>query len=430
MSQYDRLPQGASLDVTRFTLAIPDTQLADFNQLLRLSKLGPKTYENLQKDGRFGLTYDWMSTAKSHWETKFDWRHHEKRINSFPNYLAHIRDDDGREHDIHFAALFSEKPNAIPVLCIHGWPGSFLEFLDMLSVFKKRYTSQDLPYHLIIPSLPGYAFSSTPPLDRDWALADSARLMNKLMLGLGFGASGYAVQGGDIGSYTARIIAATYPSCKVMHLNFCVMPYPEAAAEAAAAEGSTLPPLDEAEKTGLDRGDAFGKTGTAYALEHATRPATIGFTLSSSPLALLAWIAEKFQDWTDTTPPLDQILEAVTLYWLTDTFPRAIYPYRGELVEDKSHPDDKSRPDEHYRQLFKKGPERYMPHSDPALYCHKPFGYSWNPKEMAPIPKSWAATTGNLVWFKRNASGGHFGAMEEPETMADDIEGFLGQVWQ
>jgi microsomal epoxide hydrolase len=416
MSNYDRVPKDTSLKLTSFTVAISDEELNDFKELLRLSRLGPKTYENLQKDGRFGVTYEWMLNAKIHWETKFDWRRNEEHINSFPNYLAQIEDDGGEVHDVHFVALFSEKPDAIPLMCIHGWPGSFLEFLDMLSVFRTRYTSRELPYHLIIPSLPGYAFSSTPSLQKDWSLTDSACLLNKLMVGLGFG-SGYAVQGGDIGSYTSRIMAAKYDSCKAMHLNFCVMPYPENAVD------DNLP-LEETEKEGLDRGDTFGKTGTAYALEHTTRPATIGFVLSSSPLALLAWIGEKFQDWTDTTPSLDQILETVTLYWLTDTFPRAIYPYRGELVESASHSNG-----DNYRDIFKKGPARYMLHSDPRMFCHKPFGYSWNPKEIAPIPKSWAATTGNLVWFKRHTKGGHFAAMEQPDTMADDIEEFLGQVW-
>jgi microsomal epoxide hydrolase len=416
MSNYSRLPKETSLELTRFTIDIPEEELNDFTDLLRLSKLGPQTYENLQRDGRFGVTYEWMFNAKSHWEANFDWRRHEKRINSFPNYLAHIKDDDGEEYDVHFVALFSDKPEATPVMCIHGWPGSFLEFLDMLTIFKKRYAPQKLPYHFIVPSLPGYAFSSTPPLQKDWKLVDSARLMDKLMVGLGFG-SGYVVQGGDIGSYTSRIMAAKYDSCKAMHLNFCVMPYPE-----NATTGSL--PLEEPEKEGLERGDTFGKTGTAYALEHATRPATIGFVLSSSPLALLAWIGEKFQEWTDTTPDMDQILEAVTLYWLTNTFPRAIYPYRGELVESPSHSvgDD-------YRNVFKKGPDRYMLHSDPELFCLKPLGYSWYPKEIAPTPKSWAATTGKLVWFKRHTKGGHFAAMEQPETMADDIEEFLSQVW-
>ena len=391
MSCYNRLPKEASLKLTTFKVAISDKELGEFRELLRLSKSGPKTYENLQNDGRFGVTYEWMLNAKSHWETKFDWRRHEERINSFPNYIADIKDEDGDEHAIHFVALFSEKHDAIPLMCIHGWPGSFLEFLDMLSTFKKRYTAQELPYHIVIPSLPGYAFSSTPPLQKDWILTDSARLMNKLMVGLGF-ESGYAVQGGDIGSYTSRIMAAKYDSCKAMHLNFCIMPCPESAAEKSL-------PLDEAETQGLSRGGTFGKTGNAYALEHATRPATIGFVLSSSPLALLAWIGEKFLDWTDATPSLDQILEAVTLYWLTDTFPRALYPYRGELVKSEASFEK----EDDYRLVFKKGPERYMVHSDPQLFCQKPFGYSWNPKEIAPIPRSWAATTGNLVWFRRHS---------------------------
>ncbi|TKA68166.1 hypothetical protein B0A49_06294 [Cryomyces minteri] len=169
------------------------------------------------------------------------------------------------------------------------------------------------------------------------------------------------------------------------------MPCPESVAEDSLR-------LEEMEKEGLNRGDELGKTGTA--------------------------IGEKFRDWSDTTPSLDQILEAITLYWLTETFPRAIYPYRTalfldvkELVKDSPQP----KGDDDYRHIFKKGPERYILHSDPGLYCKKPFGYSWNPKEIAPIPKSWAATTGNL--------GGHFAAMEQPEDMANDIEDFLAQVW-
>ncbi|KAL2356293.1 Alpha/Beta hydrolase protein [Cryomyces antarcticus] len=365
--------------------------LHEFKALLRLSRLGLKTYENLRNDGRFGVTHEWMVEAKlSSCRTinnrSLTRRTCEKRINGFPNYLARI-EDDGEEYDLHFVALFSEMPDAIPVMCIHGWPGNFLEFLDVLSTFRKKYTPQGLPYHLIVPSLPGYAFSSTPPLHKDWTISDSARLMHKLMVGLGF-ESGYAVQGGDIGSYTARSLAAKFDSCKV---NFCIMLCLESVAEDSLR-------LEEREKEGLNRGDEFGKTGTAYAMEHTTRPATIGFVLSSSPLAM---IGEKFRDWSDTTPSLDQILEAVTFYWLTETFPRAIYPYRT----------------------------RYVLHSDPSLYCKRPFGYSWNPKEIAPIAKSWAATTGNLVWFRRHTKGGHFAAMEQPDNMANDIENFLAQVW-
>lgn len=138
---------------------------------------------------------------------------HEDKINSFPQFIAPIVDDGGRCYHIHFVALFSRKPDAIPILLLHGWPGSFLEFLPMLDLFSNEYTPESLPYHLVVPSLPGYTFSSPPPLDKDFRIEDVARLFNKLAIQLGFG-EGYVVQGGDIGSKISRVIAAEHDACK------------------------------------------------------------------------------------------------------------------------------------------------------------------------------------------------------------------------
>ena len=294
-------------------------------------------------------------------------------------------------------ALFSKKKDAIPITLTHGWPGSFLEFLDIFEHFKQKYSEDNLPYHLIATSLVGYTFSSTPPLDRDWTNADSARIINKIMVGLGFG-DGYIAQGGDVGSYVSRVLAVSYPGCKAMHLNFNNM-----------YEPASKPEIDDWDRKLIEKAQTFIKTGAAYAQEHGTRPATIGFTLASSPLALLAWIGEKFLEWTDQDPPLSKILDSVTLYWLTQTFPRAIYPYR---------------------QAFSRGPERYMQHQDPQYYCEKPMGYSSFPKEIYPSPRAWVETTGNLVWFKRQEKGGHFAAMECPEELSDAVEDFVRQVWK
>lgn len=141
-------------------------------------------------------------------------RNCEKQINSFPNFTTPIKDDHGYEYTIHFIALFSQKPDAIPVAFFHGWPGSILEFLSMLNLIRKQYPkSEDLPYHIIVPSLPGYAFSSGPPTDRDCGTPDMAPVMNKLMISLGFG-SGYVAQGGDLGSFVARQLAVEYDECK------------------------------------------------------------------------------------------------------------------------------------------------------------------------------------------------------------------------
>lgn len=117
------------------------------------------------------------------------------------------------ELSIHFVALFSQKEDAIPVILLHGWPGSFLEFLPLLQIFREEYIPSTLPYHFIVPSMPGYAFSSGPPLDRNFTVFDVARIFNKLMNDLGFG-SGYVAQGGDIGSSVGRVLAVEYASCK------------------------------------------------------------------------------------------------------------------------------------------------------------------------------------------------------------------------
>lgn len=256
-------------------------------------------------------------------------RSHEQYLNAFPHYTLPVKDPlDGRTFTIHFIALFSTAPNATPLVLYHGWPGSFIEFLSILLLLQKKYPDPaTLPYHVVVPSLPGYAFSSKPPLDKDWSDHDSARVLNQLMIELGLGSranggvGGYIAQGGDIGSNIARIQAAQFDDCIAAHLNLIILPQKPAGVPDDA--------VDALEARQLARGQDFVMTGSAYAREHGTRPATIGLVLSASPIALLAWIGEKFLAWTDQDPSVDTILESVTLYWLTDTFPTAIYSYRA-----------------------------------------------------------------------------------------------------
>ena len=220
--------------------------------------------------------------------------------------------------------------------------------------------------------------------------------MDNLMATLVFG-DGYIAQGGDVGSKVARVIAARHPSCKSLHINFCIMPEPE------QVTGS----ISEAEQIGLERAAEFAKMGSAYALEHATRPSTIGFVLGSNSISLLAWIGEKFLSWSDEDPPIDVILESVSLYWFTDCAATSLYPYR---------------------HLFTPGV--VGAHEKPEWYCKKPFGFSWFPKELAPIPKAWVETTGDLGFHREHSSGGHFAALEKPDELWADIEAFVKQVWQ
>ncbi|KAJ4154418.1 hypothetical protein NW765_015175 [Fusarium oxysporum] len=138
---------------------------------------------------------------------------------------------------------------------------------------------------------------------------------------------------------------------------------------------------------------------------HATRPSTIGLILSSSPLALLAWVGEKFLSWSDEDPPLEEILTSVSLYWLTDSFPTSIFPYRQRF--DPDYPGA---------------------HDHPKWKISKPLGYSWFPFELAPIPVSWVKTTGNLVFWRDHKRGGHFAALERPEELLKDFEEFIEQI--
>ncbi|EUC37785.1 hypothetical protein COCCADRAFT_33094 [Bipolaris zeicola 26-R-13] len=380
---------------TPFELHVEEEKLQDFKTLLKLSPIAKETYENKQDEGghgRFGISRKWIVDAKKEWLETFDWRKEENIINSFPNFKTTINDDDGNKYDIHFVALFSTKPDTIPIAFFHGWPGSFLEFVPMMDLLRGKYTQDTLPYHIIVPSLPGFALSSDPPVNKDWKAIDTSRIMHKLMLSLGFGKSGYLVQGGDIGSIFSRQIAAMYPECKGMHLNFMLT-------KDIKDYSSPSDVITSAEKVGIERGDAFIAVGHAYAREHETKPSTIGLVLSSSPIAQLAWIGEKFLAWTDpsTRPSLNTILADITLYWLTGCYPTSIYTYRDNRK---------------------------------TLYVDKPTGYSWFPYEISPIPQAWAEKTAKVVFFRAHEKGGHFAALERPEVLWADVEEWAKIAWQ
>ncbi|KAF4470622.1 epoxide hydrolase [Fusarium albosuccineum] len=214
--QFNRVPAAAIVQPEHFTLHVPDAQISAWRSLLEHSAIAPQSRENTQ--AQFGVTRGWIVDAKNAWLNDFDWRRTEERINSHPNFKMTIQDSASGELNIHFVALFSQKIDAVPIMLLHGWPGSFLEFLPMLSLFAKKYSPETLPYHIIVPSLPGYALSSGPPLDRDFTLADGARIMNQLMINLGF-SNGYIAQGGDVGSMISRILSESSNECKAIHVN-------------------------------------------------------------------------------------------------------------------------------------------------------------------------------------------------------------------
>lgn len=278
-----------------FSLKISDSDYSDLLQSIEISSLGPLTYDNAFDDGRHGISYHWMKRAKEYWQHEFDWRAQEKRINSFPNYKMDIEDEKG-DVEMHFVGLWSQRQNAKPLVLLHGWPGSFLEFLPALEVLSARHGT-DLPFHVIVPSLPGYALSSGPPTDADWKAKDAARIVHTMVTSLGF--EQYIVQGGDVGSWIAALLATTYEEVVGIHRRFrnifsrlikVILTTPVNMLVTLDSVDPKDPELSTLERDVIERGSKrFVAPTVGAAIMNSTRPATIGILLHASPIALLAW---------------------------------------------------------------------------------------------------------------------------------------------
>ncbi|KAA8905673.1 Alpha/Beta hydrolase protein [Sphaerosporella brunnea] len=367
----------ATIPVRSFTVSFTDDEVHNMTALVKLSKLARPTYEGQSRN--FGLTSEWMKLAKATWENDYDWRTTEARINSLPQYLATIGDQT-----IHFVGIFSEDPDAVPLLLLHGWPGSFFEFYPLIDELKK---STQPSFHIVAPSFPGYMFSSPPPLQKDFRQIDAAHIIDELMIGLGLGP--YIAVGGNMGAQAARALTAR-ERCRGCHLSM-FLPH--------ATPCGPEDELPEHEIAGLARGREWLANSRAYLMLHGTRPSTIAHLVSSSPIALLAWIGEKFMDWTDEDPPVEFVLEMASLWWLTECYPTTVYPYREFM----------NMTDE-WKELWR---------------IKKPFGFSWFPKEVVPQPRSWIAGEGDLIFFNTHKTGGHFPAFEKPVEFSRDIVGFV-----
>ncbi|OXH21695.1 microsomal epoxide hydrolase [Cryptococcus neoformans] len=393
---YSDLPNKPTIPVEPFKLSVPDEDINELRTLLKSNRIAKESYENVSaEENKFGITRKWLVNMKDEW-IKLDWRRQEERINSLPAFKTKVKNSDGSVFSVHFTALFSKKKDAVPIILSHGWPGSFYEFVPMMEMVKKKYSPEDLPFHLIVPSLPGWLFSTPPPKDREFKVKDVGYLFNGLMEGLGFG-GGYVAQGGDIGSYVSNELGANYPACKIIHVNYSNPP-PRPLPSPGFPEQEASPPSAE------DLLELLQKFG--YALEHSTRPATVGLVVGSNPLSLLAWIGEKFLEWTDESPSVETTLTMTSLYWFTDCFTTSIYTYRYGL-----------------------GAKRHET-AEQSSYQKCPLGYSQFPKEIVEIPAEWVKAHSNMVWSKKHKSGGHFAALEKPELLWADIEEFVNSHWE
>lgn len=420
MALFSALPGPTQKDAVKpFTVNIPDAELERTKTLLQLSSIASECYENAMPDGKsdLGLRREWLVEAKRVWETEFDWRAREAQINAFPNFTASIpltRSPANAKVNIHFVGIFSQDPDAVPVVFLHGWPGSILEFLPLFRLLVEKYPDPtQLPYHLIAPSLPGFTLSDAFPNDQNYGMEDAAQVIDHLVASV-LGLSGYLVQGGDIGSRIGRILAARYDTCAGALLNFSPVPPPP---------DFDMSTLTSAERKGVERGKWFMNDGSAYAGEQATRPATLGLALSSSPLALLAWVGEKYLDWTDpasfpvarrgemySRELMEEVIASVSLYWLTGRIHTSFFSYREAFALNGNPPLSSNA------QYVVRKPKK--------------FGFLWFPFEVNPVPRAWIERYSDVCFWREHEAGGHFAQLEQPELVIKGLEDFVGEQFR
>jgi pimeloyl-ACP methyl ester carboxylesterase len=371
--------------ITSFRIDIEQSQLDDLKHRLRATRFA----DQIPGTGwELGIDIEYLKDLVRYWEQAYNWRRQEAELNLWNQFCTNI--DDQR---IHFLHIQSKHAAATPLLMVHGWPGSFIEFsaiIDLLVNPEPHGRSASDAFHLIIPSRPGYGFSGITR-NRGWCPSRIARTFAELMRRLGY--RRYGVQGGDWGAIVTERVALCDPDHVIgLHTN---MPIADPPAEPIS--------LAQNEESDLADTQRFIQTGAAYSAIQGTRPQTIGQSLNDSPAGLCAWIIEKFRSWSDCDGDLesvftrDQLLTNVMLYWLTGTATSAARLYfeafRGGLGSSER--------------------------------INTPTGVARFPKELVRQPRAWIERRYNVVRWSNMPRGGHFAAMEQPELLAGDIAGFF-----
>jgi pimeloyl-ACP methyl ester carboxylesterase len=374
-----------------FLVDVPDDVLTDLTHRLRRTRfpneIGGAGWEQ-------GTDLSYLRDLVTYWLDEYDWRAHEKRLNTLPQYTTAI---DGQR--VHLINARSPEPNALPLLLVHGWPGSVIEFLDVLGPLTDPAAHGGRPedaFHVVAPSLPGYAFSG-PTTEPGWHPRRIAAAFVELMPGLGY--DRYGAQGGDWGSVVTANVADLDPGHVAgLHLNFVVVPPPD---------GDDTP-LSATEQRDLEAMRTWRKTGAGYQEIQGTRPQTLGYALEDSPAGLAAWIVEKFRAWSDCDGDIersftkDQLLTNVMAYWVTGTATSSTRLYYEMRQAGRA--------------------------AVPAGTIGVPTGIANYPAEITRMPRHWVEHRYNVVHWTEPPRGGHFAAMEVPDLFVDDVREFFRTV--
>jgi epoxide hydrolase len=333
-----------------------------------------------------GAPLGWLKELAGYWRNTYEWRTSEAQLNQYPQFTTEI---DGQR--IHFLHVRSSQPGAKPLLITHGFPSSVAEFMRLIEPLTSPATGQ--AFHVVAPSLPGYAFS-TPLSATGWTMGRTARAWAELMRRLGY--QRYGVHGGDIGGGVSGLVASLDGEHVIgMH----VVTDPMTAANTATflpGMADRLDASDPADKLILDRMEAFRKEGSGYLAIQNSRPQTIGYGLTDSPLLQLAWIAEKVHEWTDLPVDRDQLLTTVSLYWFTGSGASAAH-----TLYDQAHSSDWGAPP-----------------GVPQGFAV--FGADETVRKLVPAPAG--------AHWSEFPRGQHFPAMEAPAQLAADLQAFYGPL--
>jgi len=368
----------ANDEITAFRVEVPEAVLDDLRDRLARTRW-PDQIPN--SGWGYGTDLAYLQDLCEYWGTKFDWRAQEDRFNRWPHFLTTI---DGQQ--IHFIHARSDRPDALPLIITHGWPGSVAAFLDIIEPLRADF-------HVVAPSLPGYGWSG-PTTAPGWDVARVADAWKVLMARLGY--SRYGAQGGDWGAFVSARLAAVDPEHVVgLHSNLLL---------AFPSDPSTVQ-LTESEAADLAAAGEFMATGAAYQEIQGKNPQTLGYGLTDSPAGLAGWIIEKFMVWTDNDGnpedaiPRDALLTNLTVYWVTKTINSSIRLYCESQRGQNFGPSDQ--------------------------YVSVPTAAAVFPKEIFRCPRAYAESRFNIVRYTRFDRGGHFAALEEPDLLIDDVRAFF-----
>ncbi|OOC53264.1 MULTISPECIES: epoxide hydrolase family protein [Nocardiopsis] len=383
---------GPTSDVQAFEAHATDADLDDLRARLAAARLpeAETVYRPAPDSRRWeqGVPLADLADVVDYWRTGYDWRSFEERLNRIGQFRTTI-DDLG----IHFLHRRSPRADATPLILTHGWPGSIAEFVDVVDELADPKDADAPAFHVVVPSLPGFGFSDKPATT-GWGIEKIAAAWVELMGRLGY--SKFLAHGGDWGSNTTTVLGGRFPA-HVLGIHTTV---------AHASPGLTTDGLTAVEREWAEETRDFWHNRAAYAKQQATRPQTIGYSLVDSPVGLLAWILDKFAEWSDTedspfeTISRDRVLDNVTLYWLTRTGASSARIY-------------------------------YESHNslDPGLRVDVPSAISTYPRDIEKYPRPWARERyRHIVRWRAPETGGHFPSLEVPEYFVKDLQEGLAAV--